>query len=74
VKRILLQHTYGHLAGLTQIVGLYPDGRPVLPLLTDANGSAVLAKVEPRYVLYTTRPTAPGGADPKGPAAMPEVS
>jgi len=70
MHRIVLLHTYGPLAGLSQIVGIYPGEQPIVPILTDAWGSAVLAKVESRYVLYRSQPPAiAGGAAPQGPAA-----
>lgn len=62
MRRILLLHTYGPLAGLVQIWGIYPDGEPILPVLSDAAGGAVLAKVEPRYVLYRAQPLSGDGA------------
>lgn len=62
MKRIVLRHTYGTLAGLDQILGLYPADQPVVPLLCDSWGTAVLANVEPRYVLYRTQPLTPAAA------------
>lgn len=68
MKRIVVRHTYGPLTGMHQIVGLYPDGQPIIPLLCDSWGQAALESVEPRYVIYRTQPLSSGAA-PQGPAA-----
>ncbi len=70
----MLLHTFGRLAGLCQIQGLYPEGQPVVQTIDDVWGSAVLAKVEPGYVLYRAQlAEQPSGAAPPGAKPPTEV-
>ena len=69
MRRLVLLHTFGRLSGLCQIQGLYPEGQPVVQTIDDVWGQAVLAKVEPGYVLYrAVLAEQPSGAAPLGPS------
>lgn len=59
MQRIVLRHTYGPLAGLDQILGVWPD-KPVPHILQDLGGQAILMKTEPRYILYQSAPQSEG--------------
>ena len=69
MKRIVLRHTYGALAGLDQIQGVWPD-RPVPARAQDKAGAwGILVKTEPRYVVYKTEAPTPEGQGANGDAA-----
>jgi len=57
-QRLVMAHKYGRLGGLYQIIGLNDLPTESLPALlpvvefTDHTGSAELACVSPRYILY----------------------
>jgi hypothetical protein len=61
MKRVVLEHTIGPLAGLRQIVGLLGDtDTPASSVsnvrIGDHVGTATLVHVKPRYVLYQEAP------------------
>ena len=60
MRRIVLHHTYGTLAGLDQIVGLWTTG-PMPNHLADAYGAADLVGVTDRAVTYRTVAPTPAG-------------